>query len=84
MKLKRREYKIGSGINVDQCYGCNGIWLDAGELAAIRENFDEIQAQSKNIVNSQMNSAGIAPVDNYKPRDIRELSIFSRFLKGIF
>jgi hypothetical protein len=27
-------------VLVDECPGCGGIWLDAGELAAIREEFD--------------------------------------------
>ena len=27
-------------VLVDECPGCGGVWLDAGELAAIREEFD--------------------------------------------
>jgi Zn-finger nucleic acid-binding protein len=37
-KMRRREHREGSGIYVDECYGCGGIWLDGGELKAIREN----------------------------------------------
>lgn len=83
IKLKRREYRIGSGINVDQCYGCNGMWLDAGELAAIRENFDAIESQSNNAVIDQMTSVGLEPTEGYVTKDIRELSLFARFLKNI-
>lgn len=38
IKMRRREHREGSGIFVDECYGCGGIWLDGGELKAIREN----------------------------------------------
>lgn len=37
-KMKRREYREASGIFVDECYACGGMWLDGGELKAIREN----------------------------------------------
>ncbi len=37
-KMRRHEYREGSGIYIDECYGCGGIWLDGGELKAIREN----------------------------------------------
>ena len=36
--MRRHEYREGSGIYIDECYGCGGIWLDGGELKAIREN----------------------------------------------
>jgi uncharacterized protein len=29
MELSEIEYK---GINVDKCFSCNGVWLDAGEM----------------------------------------------------
>ena len=29
MELNEIEYK---GINVDKCFSCNGVWLDAGEM----------------------------------------------------
>lgn len=37
--LHSHEYSVNTNIFVDECYACGGIWLDAGELAAIRENF---------------------------------------------
>lgn len=43
MKMKQRNYFYRSGINIDECYGCGGIWLDAGELRAIRENFKDAE-----------------------------------------
>lgn len=38
IKMRRREHREGSGIFVDECYGCGGLWLDGGELKAVREN----------------------------------------------
>lgn len=38
IKMRRHEYREASGIYVDECYGCGGLWLDGGELAAILEN----------------------------------------------
>jgi Zn-finger nucleic acid-binding protein len=37
-KMKNHEHREGSGIFIDECYACGGIWLDGGELKAIREN----------------------------------------------
>lgn len=30
------EQDVGGGYVIDQCIGCEGIWLDFGELAAIK------------------------------------------------
>lgn len=38
MKMRRHEYRENSNIFIDECYGCGGIWLDGGELKAIRES----------------------------------------------
>lgn len=39
IKMRTCQYSAGTGIHIDRCYSCNGVWLDAGELAAVRENF---------------------------------------------
>lgn len=38
IKMRRHEFRESSQIFVDECYDCGGIWLDGGELKAIREN----------------------------------------------
>ncbi len=38
IKMRRHEYREGSGIFVDECYDCGSIWLDGGELGAILDN----------------------------------------------
>lgn len=40
--LKRRLFSPKSRVEIDECGGCAGIWLDAGELAKIREEMREI------------------------------------------
>ena len=37
-KLKERHFRK---IVIDQCSGCHGIWLDAGELEQVTEREDE-------------------------------------------
>ncbi len=32
MQLSEVEYK---GINIDKCFQCDGVWLDAGEMEAV-------------------------------------------------
>lgn len=45
--LRRRKYRSGSSVEIDNCYSCNGIFLDSGELAMIRDNYEDIQEQSQ-------------------------------------
>jgi len=39
MEMDRHEYVAKSRIFIDECFKCGGIWLDKGELGAIRESF---------------------------------------------
>jgi uncharacterized protein len=45
VKLHRHFFNARRRVEVDQCPNCNGYWLDAGELAAIRE--ERARAQSR-------------------------------------
>ncbi|MBN1590444.1 MAG: zf-TFIIB domain-containing protein [Pirellulales bacterium] len=46
--MMRHPFSPQDNVIVDECPGCGGIWLDAGELAAIRTNFssDEQRAEA--------------------------------------
>lgn len=35
-KMKKGVYSYSSGVIIDRCESCSGIWLDRGELAKIR------------------------------------------------
>ena len=37
--MRTHKYKSNKQVNVDECYGCGGFFLDSGELCQIRENF---------------------------------------------
>ena len=45
--LERREYGYCSRITVDSCPGCNGIWLDRGELSALEVFFEGARESAK-------------------------------------
>jgi uncharacterized protein len=39
-KMVKRFQSTNKEIEIDECYACGGIWLDKGELGAIREQFE--------------------------------------------
>ena len=45
--LMRHYYSVRKEIEVDECPGCAGIWIDRGELAAIRNQFDSEEDRHK-------------------------------------
>lgn len=40
IKLFKRFSSVKRKVEVDECAGCGGIWLDAGEILAIRDEFN--------------------------------------------
>jgi Zn-finger nucleic acid-binding protein len=34
--MKKGQYAYSSGVIIDRCESCHGIWLDRGELAKLR------------------------------------------------
>ena len=39
MPMHIHKYHSSKEVNIDECYACGGIFLDSGELSAIRDNF---------------------------------------------
>ncbi len=37
--MHAHKYRNAKEVNVDECYGCGGFFLDSGELREIRENY---------------------------------------------
>ncbi|MBA7638567.1 hypothetical protein ES703_46223 [subsurface metagenome] len=37
--MHAHKYSKAKEVNVDECYGCGGFFLDSGELKVIRENY---------------------------------------------
>lgn len=48
--MRKRKFGPGVDIDIDNCYSCNSIFLDSGELAAIRKNYKLIQEASQQMV----------------------------------
>jgi uncharacterized protein len=47
VKLQKHFFSAKRRVEVDQCPNCNGYWLDAGELARIREEKEEAAKASQ-------------------------------------
>lgn len=53
--MQIHKYKRAKEINVDECYGCAGFFLDSGELTEIRDNYmsdAEVNAYAEQILSS--------------------------------
>ncbi|WP_372895799.1 zf-TFIIB domain-containing protein [Stieleria sp.] len=46
-ELHPREYAYCSQILIDRCAECGGVWLDAGELVALEQFFEQAAAEEK-------------------------------------
>lgn len=46
-ELNPKEYAYCSQILIDRCADCGGVWLDAGELAALEQFFEQAAAEEK-------------------------------------
>ncbi len=51
----RHFYDIKNKVQVDQCPHCSGVWLDAGELALIREQY-QTEEERDQAVNTYLSS----------------------------
>lgn len=49
-KLERKLFSLGSGVIMDCCPKCQGIWLDHGELDTIREETNPTPRPVRHIV----------------------------------
>ncbi len=47
VKLKRRHFSAKRRFQVDECPGCGGYWLDAGELEKVRDEMGETARQKE-------------------------------------
>ena len=60
-ELCLRWYDISNEVEIDQCLKCSGIWLDVGELEAIRGQYkseEERRAAAEAYLNEHLNDAG--------------------------
>ena len=45
--MMRHFFSVKKGVEVDECPGCGGLWLDAGELRKIRSLFNTEEERHK-------------------------------------
>jgi Zn-finger nucleic acid-binding protein len=45
--LMRRFTSVDRRVAVDECPGCGGVWLDAGELAEVRSEYPTAEARAQ-------------------------------------
>lgn len=43
--LRRRFFSVKREVDVDECPSCGGFWLDVGELASIRDQYESEEAR---------------------------------------
>jgi len=47
--LDKRDYGLSSSVMIDSCVRGHGVWLDAGELAALEQFFERARADTRSI-----------------------------------
>lgn len=90
--MMRRFYSPQRLLAVDECPACAGIWLDAGELAYLREIFISKQRSDsmfeKTLRENNFPPAILAPDksadDDYNRNESQSIGLFSRLMKHLF
>ena len=59
VKLERKLFSLGTGVIMDCCPKCAGIWLDHGELDKIREETNPKAQAVRHVVKRQASSLAI-------------------------
>jgi len=59
-KLERRLFSLGTGVEMDCCPKCLGIWLDYAELESIQEETNPKPPTVRHVVKRQAGSIGVS------------------------
>ena len=84
--MMRRYYSSRQQIAIDECPQCGGIWLDAEELAGIRELFptrQHLQQDARAFVDKVMNSPEVKAYEEESRLLPEKLASISRVLWSI-
>jgi Zn-finger nucleic acid-binding protein len=71
VKLKRRFFSPRRQVEIDECPGCGGVWLDAGELEGIRKEME--QAQEGRVRPTQLTMTMIRQIYRFRLEQQRDL-----------
>ncbi len=58
VKLKRRYFSAKRQFEIDECPGCGGYWLDAGELEKVREETEQTAGEKESQALSRIQVSG--------------------------
>jgi uncharacterized protein len=72
--MQKRQYGPRQPVEIDECPGCGGIWLDAGELEAIRNAFESSEERMR--VDRAMAGVMAAQVRRASADDARKTRAF--------
>jgi len=84
--MKRSNYAYSSGIFIDRCGGCSGIWLDSGELEQIQifvEQSENPTLAQKRAEHQSTAKTAIRRIEEEKKRVARETERWT-FLRKLF
>lgn len=83
--MMRHFFSVKQQVEIDECPGCAGVWLDAGELARIRELFDSEEAKQKAFDEHFQNVFGemIAAEEAASQEELAKAQKFSKMFKWI-
>jgi Zn-finger nucleic acid-binding protein len=75
VKLEQKLFSLGSGVIMDRCPKCAGIWLDFGELEAIREETIPAPRPVRHVVERSDRKPMSVPINFQIVREVQRLRI---------
>jgi Zn-finger nucleic acid-binding protein len=86
-EMFRRFYSSKRKIEIDECYTCGGIWLDAGELEQLRELFPtekDRNSTSEEFMDTVVNSNQYKVLEKQHNKSLESLTTVSKVLNSLF
>ena len=79
--LVRQFLDIKNTLEMDQCWNCSGVWLDVGEINALRGQFKTMEERSK-AVNAYVDSVLSETKASLKSNTEQQLKEYNQEAKG--
>jgi len=83
VKMMRHLYSPASQVVVDECGNCGGLWLDAGELAQIREFSEEDREAEADRVFSELFGAQLTKLKGESERNVEKAKRVAHVLRFV-
>ena len=83
MPMQTHKYRNAQEVNVDECYGCGGFFVDSGELTEMRDyqmSDAQVTAYIDNLTNAIPEYAQAAKDLNAKQERVESIQKFTKFL----